>query len=726
MDNWTIDVDAQGTAVIWFNVPGRAVNTLSESAIREFHDVVARIAEDPAIRSAVIASGKANTFCSGAELQNIDSLAGPVSPDIETRSFAEDFARFSSGHAVFRRLETCGKPVACAIDGAALGGGAELALACHYRVATATTTIGFPEIAIGLMPGGGATQRLPRLIGVAAALRLLLSAKTLNANDALKSGLFDAVVDPVDLLAAATAWLRGPADPSQPWDRKGATVPGGSAYAAGVSDIIAGTTAMTSKQKFGNYPAETNLLSAVYEGVQVPFDAGLRIECRYFIRTLRSPQAKAMIRSLFLSPKALKDGVRRPANTAPITFDKVSVIGAGLMGAGIAYVQAAAGIETVLLDRTQEAADKGKEYARKTAAKAVGRGFMTQRMADELLARIQPTTEYSLIAGSALAIEAVFEDRAVKAEVTSQAERWLEANAIMATNTSTLPISGLAHASRRPANFIGLHFFSPVDRMGLVEIIQGVATGTHALAGALDYVARIGKTPIVVQDSRGFYTSRTITQYSEEPCAMLLEGIAPAIIENLGKMTGMPMGPFELADFAGLDLALHVREQTAADLGTSFKPTATDAVLRALVVGNARLGRKNGRGFYDYSEDGKEKRLWPGLQKLAAVTRVDAFDKGFQQEIKNRLLYSMALQAAWCMDEKIMADPREADVGALLAFGFPSWTGGPLSLIDMIGIRKFVAECDRMAAAYGKRFLPPNLLRAMAARNEGFYDAIAA
>ena len=418
----------------------------------------------------------------------------------------------------------------------------------------------------------------------------------------------------------------------------------------------------------------------------------------------------------------MKAGANRPSGVPHATFDKVAVLGAGLMGAGIAYVQAAAGIETILIDRTQEAADKGKDYARKVTAKAVSRGQMTQDKADALLARIIATTDYVQVRGSQLVIEAVFEDRAVKADVTRLAEAQIDESAIMATNTSTLPITGLATASARPLNYIGLHFFSPVERMGLVEIIRGEQTSDATLAAAFDYVAAIGKTPIVAKDSRGFYTSRTITRYMDEPCEMLVEGVAPAIIENIGKMTGMPMSPFALADVIGLELPIHVRSQTKADLGDAFVPSKADDVLGALVAAG-RLGRKNGKGFYDYSEDGRDKNLWPALSSIATPTVTDAFDPALQRDLKNRLLYSMALEAAACIEEGVITDPREADLGALMAFGFPAWTGGPISLIDMVGVATFVAECDRLADLCGERFRPGTMLRDMARDGRSFYGA---
>jgi 3-hydroxyacyl-CoA dehydrogenase/enoyl-CoA hydratase/3-hydroxybutyryl-CoA epimerase len=723
MKHWTIDVDADGIALARFDMADRRVNTLSDETIAELGTIVVRLGSDDSIKGLVLTSGKSGYFCVGGEIPDLGTLAGPAPAGREAETFQADFDRFLKDHAMFRALETSGKPVACAIEGLALGGGAELAMACHYRVVGGNKVkLGLPEVTIGLLPGGGGTTRLPRLVGVLPALKMLLDGKPITATEAHKIGLVNLLVPAGEAIAAARAWILGGGEGVQPWDKKGFKIPGGAPHQPGVSDSIAAATAMSRKLTFGNYPAQENILSSVYEGTLVPFDAAIRIEVRYFVKTLRSPQAKAMIRSLFVSPKELKSGANRPDGIAEAKFDKVTVLGAGLMGAGIANVQASAGIDTVLIDRSQEAADKGKEYSRKVTDKAVAQGRMKQDRADALLGRILPTSDYSEVAGSQLVIEAVFEDRAVKADVTRLAEAQLTDNAVFASNTSTLPITGLAAASARPENFIGLHFFSPVERMGLVEIIRGEKTSDATLAAAFDYVAAIGKTPIVAKDSRGFFTSRTINKYLDETCEMLMEGIAPAIIENIGKMTGMPMAPFALADAIGLELPIHVRAQTKADLGDAFVPSKADDVLQAMVNDHGRLGRKNGKGFYDYSEDGRDKTLWPGLSSIAEPKVTDAFDPALQRDLKNRLLYSMALEATKCMEEGVITDPREADLGALMAFGFPSWTGGPISLIDQVGVKQFVAQCDRLADQYGERFRPCAMLRQMAERGQAFYD----
>jgi 3-hydroxyacyl-CoA dehydrogenase/enoyl-CoA hydratase/3-hydroxybutyryl-CoA epimerase len=427
---------------------------------------------------------------------------------------------------------------------------------------------------------------------------------------------------------------------------------------------------------------------------------------------------------MFLSMQELGKGARRPKAEPPAEVKKVAVLGAGMMGAGIAYVQAMAGIETVLLDTTIEAAEKGKAYTQALLAKQVERGRLMQDKADATLALIKATIDYLDVKGADLVVEAVFENRDIKADVTKRAEAQLAPDAVFGSNTSTLPITGLAEASARPENFIGIHFFSPVDRMGLVELILGKKTGDHALAVAIDYVKKIRKTPIVVNDARGFYTSRCFGTYLAEGQEMLAEGIAPAIIDNVGRMTGMPRGPLELADDVALDLAYRVREQTKQDLGDRYVAGPLDALLEAMVLKHGRLGRKNAKGFYDYPADGK-KRLWPGLADLIAVKTKDA-EPAAVEELKRRFLYRQAVEAARCFAEGVITDPRDGDVGAILGWGFAQWTGGPISLIDTVGLDAFVGECDRMAQAYGPRFAPPQMLRDMAAKSETFYGNFAA
>ncbi|MBU2207644.1 MAG: enoyl-CoA hydratase/isomerase family protein [Alphaproteobacteria bacterium] len=718
MENFKFDVDADGIALITFDVPGRSMNTLTSGVMQEIPEWVERIKTDDAIKGAVLTSGKASGFCAGADLGD---MAGGM---LAGGSLQDAYDAGWKLNGALRALETCGKPVAAAINGLALGGGLELTLACHYRVVADDSKIqlGLPEIKVGLFPGGGGTQRLTRLIGVQAAMTAMSAGSSWRPNDAKGAGVVHEVVAKGSEVEAAKAWIKGGGKAVQPWDDKSFKLPGGGPYhPAGIQNFLVGN-AMLRKQSYGNYPAVLNLMKAVYEGVQVPMDAALRIETRYFIKTLMTPQAQGMIRSLFLSKQELDKGAVRPAGVPKSDPKKVTVIGAGMMGAGIAYVQALAGIETILIDRTQEDADKGKAHVADLLKKRLSRGQITQEKFDALLASVVATTDYDLIKGSDLVIEAVFENREIKADVTRRAEAQLEAGAVFGSNTSTLPITGLAEASVRPEDFIGIHFFSPVDKMMLVEIILGEKTGEAAIAKSLDYVMKIKKTPIVVNDGRGFYTSRCFGTYVAEGMAMLEEGYAPALIDNIGRMTGMPRGPLEMHDDVALDLSVKIAKQTAADLGDKYQPLPGSHIVQTMVEELGRYGRKNGKGFYDY--DQKPKVIWPGLAELAPVKINDSTPELVADQ-KQRLLYRQAVEVARCWEEGVIDDPREADVGAILAWGFAPWTGGPITMIDQTGLKEFVAQADDYAARYGDRFKVPQLLRDMAAKGETFYGKFA-
>ncbi len=718
MENFKIDVDSDGIALITFDVPGRSMNTLTGKVMQEIPEWVERVKTDDAIKGAVLTSGKSSGFCAGADLG--DMAAGMLGgSDLQ--------AAFDAGwrlNGALRALETCGKPVAAAINGLALGGGLELTLACHYRVVGDNPKIqlGLPEIKVGLFPGGGGTQRLTRLIGVQAAMMAMTEGKSFRPNDAKGAGIVHEVVPAGTEVEAAKAWVKGGGKATQPWDDKGFKLPGGGPYhPAGIQNFLVGN-AMLRKQTWGNYPAAMNLMKAVYEGVQLPMDAALRVETRYFIKTLMTPQAQGMIRSLFLSKQELDKGALRPADVPKSDPKKVTVLGAGMMGAGIAYVNAMAGIETILIDRDQESADKGKAHVEELLKKRLSRGQLTQDKYDALLASVTATTDYDLIKGSDLVIEAVFENREIKADVTKRAEAQLEPGAIFGSNTSTLPITGLAEASVRPEDFIGIHFFSPVEKMMLVEIILGEKTGEAAIAKSLDYVMKIKKTPIVVNDGRGFYTSRCFGTYVAEGMAMLEEGISPVLIDNIGRSTGMPRGPLEMHDDVALDLSVKIAKQTAEDLGDAYQPLPGSEIVRKMVEDLGRYGRKNGKGFYDY--DQKPKVIWSGLADLAPVT-VDELSMADVEDQRRRLLFRQAVEVARCWEEGVIDDPREADVGAILAWGFAPWTGGPITYIDQYGLKAFVEQADAYAAKYGDRFSPPQLLRDMAAKGETFYGKFA-
>lgn len=725
-ENFTVEIDSDGIALITWDMPGRSMNVLSQSSMGDMGAIIEQIAGDDAIKGAVLTSGK-SAFCAGADLSMMGGSAGGASgdesPEEKTKALYEGNLKFN---LLLRKLETCGKPVAAAINGIALGGGLEVTLACHYRVVgnNPKTQLGLPEAKVGLLPGGGGTQRLPRLIGAAAALPLIQQGNSLTPEKAQAIGIVHKVVEPGAEVAEAKRWIKEEGDAEQPWDKKGYRIPGGDPHSKGGSQVFTIGNAMLRKQGHGNYPALQYIMSCVYEGLQVPIDAGLRIESRYFTKLLMDPRSKAMIRSLFLSMQDLTKGARRPVGPDASKVSKLGILGAGMMGAGVAYVSARAGMEIVLLDRDQEAADKGKAYSERLLDKAISRGKSTDAKKAALLSKITATTNYDDLEGCDLIIEAVFESRDIKADVTKKSEPKLVEGGVFGSNTSTLPITGLAEASAKPENFIGIHFFSPVDKMPLVEIIMGEKTSQETLAKTMDYVAQIRKTPIVVNDSRGFYTSRCFGTYISEGIHMLSEGVDPAIIENVGKTTGMPMPPLALNDEVALDLAYKVRQQTKADLGDKYIETEGEKIIEKMVVDLGRLGKKSGKGFYDWpAEKGGKKKLWSGLRELAGTSK--GADDVDVDQLRNRFLYIQALEAARCFEENVVTDVREADVGAITGWGFAPWSGGPLSLIDMVGLKAFVEECDKLAQLYGDRFKPNALLRDMAEKGETFYTRFA-
>ncbi|MBX3510583.1 MAG: enoyl-CoA hydratase/isomerase family protein [Hyphomonadaceae bacterium] len=724
MENFKIDIDGDGVAVVTFDVPGRSMNTITGSVMRDLPKLIETIKTDDKIKGVVITSGKETGFCAGADLGELNEGAGAEkAPKSEDEKLKQRFEQAFFLNKQFRALETCGKPVAFALEGLALGGGLEFALAGHYRVAADNPKIklGLPEAKVGLLPGAGGTQRLPRLIGVQNAAMIILQGGDKNPQEAKGLGFVNEVVAPGKTVEAAKAWLKTNPKPIAPWDVKGYKVKD-NPYTPGGAMAAVGGNALVSKQTNLNYPAQRNILACIYEGTQVPIDAALRIESRYFAKTAATPQAKGMIRTLFVNMQALGKGGNRPQGFPEYKVKKVAVLGAGLMGAGIAYVQAKAGIETVLLDVSQESAEKGKAYSQRIVDKDVSRGKITKEKGDEILARITPSTDYSLIKGADLVVEAVFENPSLKAEVTKKAEAFLGETAVFGSNTSTLPITGLAEASVRPANFIGIHFFSPVERMGLVELILGSKTTQETLAKAIDYVLKIKKTPIVVNDFRGFYTSRCFGTYTTEGIEMLSEGIAPAIIENVGRQAGMPMGALEVSDSVGLDTALKIGRQMAEAMQQDHAKDPRGALLAWIVEEKGRVGRKGGKGFYEYGDDGKPTRIWPGLSEKIEV-KVKECPPELKHELTKRFLFRQCVEVARCFEEGVITDPRDADVGSILAWGFAPYSGGCVSYIDLFwGTAKFVEEADRLADKYGERFRPNKLLRDMAKTNQSFYE----
>jgi 3-hydroxyacyl-CoA dehydrogenase / enoyl-CoA hydratase / 3-hydroxybutyryl-CoA epimerase len=728
MANFKIDVDADGIALVTWDMAGRSMNVINTSVIEELGELVDKVAADAAIKGVVVTSGK-EAFCGGADLTMLEGMGAVFANLVRTKgeeaaaAFVFDESRKLS--QVYRRIETSGKPWVCALNGTAMGGGFEFALACHYRVAADNpkTRLGLPEVKIGLFPGAGGTQRVARMLPPADALQFLLKGDQLKVDRAKAMKLIDAVVPQADLIKAAMDWIKAGGKAKAPWDTEGFRLPGGSLYSKAGMMTFPAANAIYRRETYDNYPAARAILQVVYEGLQVPFDTALRIESRWFAKILRSPEAAAMIRSLFVSMQDLNKGARRPPNEPPTQLKKIGVVGAGFMGAGIAQVSAAAGLQVALIDRDQETAEKGKAALHKALSDRVMKGRMKGAERDELLARITPTADYDSLKDCDLVIEAVFEDRKVKSEVIAKIQAVIGDNVILGSNTSTLPITSLASEFKDPARFIGIHFFSPVDRMMLVEIILGKQTGSRALAVVLDYVRAIRKTPIVVNDSRGFYTSRVVGTYIREGHLMLTEGVPAAMIENVGRIAGMPVGPLALNDEVAVDLAWKILKATEADLGPKAVDPRQKKLLEEMVEKRGRFGRKNGKGFYDYPANGP-KKLWPDLvdlqlKKLLAPEKIDV------EELKLRLLGIQALETARCFEENVLTDVREADVGSILGFGFAPFSGGTLSWIDMMGTKNFVALCRKLEKKYGQRFAPNKLLLDLAAKEEGFYQRFA-
>ncbi len=710
MINYTVD---QNVALIRWNMSSSPMNVLNDESIPQFEEALNKAYADEAVKGIIITSDKPE-FVAGADLKMI--LRNNDKPKAEMLKVSMELNR------IFRKMETTGKPIVAAINGTALGGGYEICLACHHRIALQNpkTQIGLVEVTIGLLPGGGGTQRLPRLIGMQVALPLLVEGKKLNVPDALKNGLIDDVAEtPTTLLDKARTWILANPTPLKPWDqidkktgkivaRDNFKVPGGAVQSpVGAQTFAAGTAMLMDKTK-GNYPAPIAIMSCVYEGLQVNIDRALVIEARYFVKVATSPVAKSLIQTMFLGMNEANKGASRPKDQPKTDVKKVGILGAGMMGAGIAYASVLVGIDVVLKDVSVEAAEKGKDYTRNLLKKGVERGKVDLTTVDTTLGRIKATADYADLDGCDLIIEAVFEKQELKADVTKEAEPKLAPNGVFGSNTSTLPISDLAKASAKPENFIGIHFFSPVDKMMLVEIIMGQQTSDYALAVAIDYTRKIRKTPIVVNDSRGFYTSRCFSTYTTEGMELLSDGVDPILIENAGKAAGMPVGPLAVHDEVALDLSLKIM---TASVNAGITPANEPTYLMVKQFNElGRIGKKAKAGFYDYTTDatGKsQKTLWPGLADLYPV----AENQPTVEEVKTRLLYRQAIEAVRCFEEGVVRTKLDGDLGSILAWGFPAYTGGALSFVEFVGAGTFVATLDRLADAHGERFRPTEKLR---------------
>jgi 3-hydroxyacyl-CoA dehydrogenase/enoyl-CoA hydratase/3-hydroxybutyryl-CoA epimerase len=720
--NFTIETDADGIALVTWDMPEKSMNVFTVEVMDEIEKLLEQTCADAGVKGVVFTSGK-SSFSGGADLTMIKGMFETIAAERvkdPAAAMQKIFDAVGRMTWLWRKIETCGKPWVSAINGTCMGGATELSLACHGRVASnaKSVKIGLPEVKVGIFPGAGGTQRVARLANTQDALQMMTTGQTLTAARAKAMNLVHQVVEPGELINAAKQMIKDGLKPVAPWDEKGFKVPGGGIWTPAAAQLWPAASAILRRETAGNYPAALAILKSVYEGLQVPFDTGLKIEQRYFTEILQTTEAFSMIRSLFVSMQELNKGARRPAGQPKSEIKKVGVVGAGFMGASIAYVTAAAGINVVLIDRDMEAAAKGKTHSEGLVAGAVGKGKLTKDDGDKLLALITPSDDYGTLADADLVIEAVFEDRDVKKAVIEKVEAVLPDGAIFASNTSTLPITGLAKNSKRPVDFIGIHFFSPVEKMMLTEVILGKETGDKALAVALDYVAAIKKTPIVVNDTRGFFVNRCVLRYMAESYNMLIEGVPPVMIENAAKFAGMPVGPLALNDEVAIDLSYKILKATVADLGEkAVDPRHMELVAR-MVEKEERFGRKNGKGFYDYPAKPAKKHVWPGLKDFYPQQKPDAVNVKTLQE---RFLVTIALEAARTVEEGIVTDPREADVGSILGFGFAPYTGGALSYIDGMGVKTFVSLCERLAKDYGAHFTPTPLLKDMAAKGETFY-----
>ena len=721
MTDFTMKVGADGVAIITWDVKGKSMNVLSLEGWDELDACVTEALADDAVKGIVITSGKPDSFAGGMDLNIIAKMKASAG-DNPAQGLMDGLMK---SHGILRRIERAGmeektnkggKPIAAALPGTALGIGLEIPLACHriFAADNQKAKIGLPEIMVGIFPGMGGTTRLVHKMGAMMASPLLLEGKMNNPTKAKQAGVVDEVVPADELLSAAKAWVLSEPKIVKPWDEKGYKMPGGEPYHPAGFMTFVGASAMVNSKTQGVYPAAKAMLSAIYEGAQVPFDTALKIEARWFTNVLMNPSSEAMIRSLFINKEALEKGANRP-DVADQKVKKVGVLGAGMMGAGISLVSALAGIEVVLIDREQDAADKGKSYTTAYMDKGIARKKATEEKKEAVLGLINATTDLNALKDCDLIVEAVFEDVGVKAEMTKKVEAIIGDDAIFATNTSTLPITELAKASVRADQFIGIHFFSPVDKMALVEIIRGRETGDVAVAKSLDFVRQIRKTPIVVNDERFFYANRCILPYVNEGVRMLQEGVAPAMIENAAKLVGMPLGPLQLTDETSIDLGVKIAKATKAAMGDAYDDTADELIF--WMADEGRLGRKANAGFYDYDEKGKRQLLWSGLTDRYPSKD----DQPDLTEVQHRLLFSQVLEAVRALEENVLMDIREGDVGAILGWGFAPWSGGPFSWLDILGAPYAAARCDELTEKFGDRFACPALLREMADKGQTFY-----
>jgi 3-hydroxyacyl-CoA dehydrogenase/enoyl-CoA hydratase/3-hydroxybutyryl-CoA epimerase len=690
-------------AIISWNMTTSPMNVLNDVSIPEFEQNVDKALADESLKGIIITSDK-NEFIAGADVKMILKNADKDPKEIHKLSM--DLNRLAT------RLERCGKPVVAAINGTALGGGYEICLGCHHRVAlnNPRAVIGLPEVSLGLLPGGGGTQRLPRIIGMEAALQLMTQGKRVSPTEALALGMVDEIAETKEeMMQQAMDWITANPAAMQPWDevnrktgqiqaKNNYKVPGGNVQSPKGIQVFNGGTAMLMDKTKGNYPAPIAIMSCVYEGLQVNIDKGLEIEANYFVKMATSKEAKNLISVMFLGKGKVDKLATRPKEVEKTDVKKLGILGAGFMGAGIAYVSALAGIEVVLKDVSAEAAEKGKSYSKMLIEKGISRGKTTAEKGEKLLSNIHATGDAKDLQGCDLIIEAVYESRELKATVTQEAEPFLNETGVFASNTSTIPITGLAKNAKNGKDFIGIHFFSPVDKMQLVEIIKGDETSDYAVAVAMDYVKKIRKTPVVVNDSPGFYTSRVFSTFTNEGMELLKDGVNPVLIENAAKNAGMPVGPLAVTDEVAIDLAVKIAEQGIKD--GVYKATDTSYVVGSLMSTElGRHGKKNKKGFYDYPEN-EPKKLWDGLAEHFPVSETQPTE----EEIQKRILYRQSIETIRCLDEGVLNNKLDGNIGSILGWGFPPYLGGTLNFPEFIGAETFLSEADRLTETYGERF----------------------
>ena len=722
--DFTKKIDKDNIAVITWNCLDKSMNTMTEGGLRSFQQLVTEALSEEKIKGIIITSGKVD-FSGGMDLSTLEALKRNSGSDPASKIFEY----IMEGHSLLRKIElgkmddtSKSKPVAFAGGGICAGIGTEIGLACHRRFFSSSkrSKIGLPEILVGLFPGLGGTTRIPRMMGLMGASAVLLEGKLFTSEKAKSIGLVDELVPENELIQKAKDWILSvsPQELVKPWDQKGFKFPGGAPYhPSGFMSFVGGSALVNGKTK-GLYFSAKALLSSVYEGALVDFDSALRIEARWFTKVLMTDTCTNMARTLFLNKSALEKGQQRPSDVKETNLKQISVIGSGMMGSGIAYASILQGLEVLLIDQNIEAAEAGKTKIDMLLSESVKRKKLSEEEKIRLLEKVKTVSSLEKISSSDLVIEAVFEDLKLKHNLYKKIEPHLKDGAILASNTSTLPITKLSEVLTDSTRFIGIHFFSPVDRMNLVELIKSEKTNDYALAVALDYTSMIKKTPIVVNDSRGFYANRCIIPYINEGLRMLSEGIEPALIENSAKQIGMPVGPLQLLDELSISLALNVAKETKEALGTKYEETGTESILLEMSKNN-RLGRKELAGFYEYDEKGRRIKLWEGLRNLNVENTSANITTGY---VKSRLAYVQALEAVRAFEENILLSVEEGDVGGILGWGCLIWAGGPFSWLDHVGHEKVVVECQNISDQYGARFTSPKIIKELASSGRKFYN----